>query len=88
LGRPGCAARQPGSTAPGSRSQPACCRLPAAACCCLPAAACSCLLLAARLQAAGFLEGYLTAQAIFDHFYNVKWWLSQQTDDTFKVMRW
>lgn len=41
-----------------------------------------------QMQAAGYLEGYLTAGEIFDHWYNWKWWLSQQTNDTFKVMGW
>ena len=40
------------------------------------------------MQAAGYLEGYLSAERIFDHWYNVKWWLSQQTNDTFKIMDW
>eukprot|EP00878_Enallax_costatus_P035927 GHUV01040182.1.p1 GENE.GHUV01040182.1~~GHUV01040182.1.p1 ORF type:complete len:180 (+),score=42.92 GHUV01040182.1:239-778(+) len=41
-----------------------------------------------QMQAAGFIEGYLTAPQIFDHWYNQRWWLSQKTNDTYKVMDW
>jgi hypothetical protein len=40
------------------------------------------------MQAAGFVEGYLTAPDIFNHWYNQRWWLSQKTNDTYKVMDW
>jgi hypothetical protein len=40
------------------------------------------------MQAAGFVEGYLTAPDIFNHWYNQRWWLSQKTNDTYKVMNW
>lgn len=41
-----------------------------------------------QMQGAGFIEGYLTAAQIFDHWYNQRWWLGQQTNNTFKVMEW
>jgi hypothetical protein len=41
-----------------------------------------------QMQAAGFVEGYLTAPDIFNHWYNQRWWLSQKTNDTYKVMNW
>ncbi|EFJ48982.1 hypothetical protein VOLCADRAFT_90360 [Volvox carteri f. nagariensis] len=41
-----------------------------------------------QMQAAGFLEGYLTAERIFDYAYNMKSWLASQTNDTFKVGDW
>lgn len=41
-----------------------------------------------QMQAAGFVEGYLTAPDIFNHWYNQRWWLSQNTNDTYKVMNW
>lgn len=40
------------------------------------------------MQAAGFIEGYLTAPDIFDHWYNMRWWLSQKTNDTYKIYSW
>jgi hypothetical protein len=43
---------------------------------------------AVQMQAAGFVEGYLTAPDIFNHWYNQRWWLSQKTNDTYKVMNW
>ncbi|GLI63793.1 hypothetical protein VaNZ11_006878 [Volvox africanus] len=41
-----------------------------------------------QMQAAGFVEGYLTAERIFDYAYNMKSWLASQTNDTFKVGDW
>lgn len=41
-----------------------------------------------QMRAAGFVEGYLTAPDIFNHWYNQRWWLSQKTNDTYKVMNW
>eukprot|EP00879_Flechtneria_rotunda_P009863 GHRR01010315.1.p1 GENE.GHRR01010315.1~~GHRR01010315.1.p1 ORF type:complete len:548 (+),score=138.18 GHRR01010315.1:757-2400(+) len=41
-----------------------------------------------QMAAAGFVEGYLTAPQIFDHWYNWRWWLSQQANDTYKIGNW
>lgn len=41
-----------------------------------------------QMQGAGFVEGYLTAPEIFDHWYNQHWWLNSKTNDTFKVFDW
>eukprot|EP00198_Chlamydomonas_reinhardtii_P009289 XP_001698626.1 predicted protein [Chlamydomonas reinhardtii] len=41
-----------------------------------------------QMQAAGFLEGYLTAERIFDYAYNMKAWLFTQTNDSFAVGDW
>ncbi|KAG2491647.1 hypothetical protein HYH03_010017 [Edaphochlamys debaryana] len=43
---------------------------------------------AVQAQAAGFLEGYLTAERIFDYSYNMKAWLAGETNDTFKIGDW
>lgn len=41
-----------------------------------------------QMQAAGFIEGYLTAPQIFDHWYNQRWWLLQKTNDSYKILDW
>ncbi|KXZ46084.1 hypothetical protein GPECTOR_47g360 [Gonium pectorale] len=41
-----------------------------------------------QMQAAGFLEGYLTAERIFDYAHNMKAWLASQTNDTFAIGDW
>ncbi|GFR52661.1 hypothetical protein Agub_g15255, partial [Astrephomene gubernaculifera] len=41
-----------------------------------------------QMQAAGFVEGYLTAERIFDYAYNMRGWLAEQTNDTFKIGDW
>lgn len=35
-----------------------------------------------QMRAMGFVEGYLTAQAIADHWYNMQWWLGTQANAT------
>lgn len=41
-----------------------------------------------QMSAAGFLEGYLTAEQIYDHYYNIKSYYQTYINDTFKVGRW
>lgn len=41
-----------------------------------------------QLQAAGFVEGYLTAPQIFDHWYNQRSWVLSQAPDVYRVLDW
>jgi hypothetical protein len=40
------------------------------------------------MRAVGFLEGFLTAPAIFDYAFNMRAWLQDQVNDTQAVSRW
>lgn len=41
-----------------------------------------------QMQAAGFVEGYLTALQINDHWHNERSWLLSQTQDVDRVYSW
>jgi hypothetical protein len=40
------------------------------------------------MQAAGFVEGYLTAARIADHWHNQRAWLMSKTQDVDRVYSW
>jgi hypothetical protein len=41
-----------------------------------------------QMQAAGFVEGYLTAAQIADHWHNQRAWLMSKTQDVDRVYSW
>jgi hypothetical protein len=41
-----------------------------------------------QMQAAGFVEGYLTALQINDHWHNQRSWMLYQTQDVDRVYSW
>lgn len=41
-----------------------------------------------QMQAAGLVEGYLTAPRIYDHWYNQRAWLLSKTPHVDKVYSW
>jgi hypothetical protein len=41
-----------------------------------------------QMRAAGFAEGYATAERIYDHWVNTEWWLSTHASDVSKVFNW
>lgn len=41
-----------------------------------------------QMKAAGFLEGYLTAERLFDHWYNYQFWFQGKGNGTRALQRW